>query len=170
MDDGSNPGNSDIVNGTFRIEALDGVSIVTIGGREFTVAQLLDTNTTPSSPVIDTGEGSLVINGYTEVSAGASVVSFEYTLNDNLNHNDELADGDATNNSANTVSDFVAISVRDSDGDIANGQLQINIIDDVPTLDVGLGEGDEISLITQDIKTIGSSSDTDTASLHPTLH
>ncbi len=149
LDHGSNPGDSDIVSGTFRIESPDGISIVTIGGREFTVDQLLATNTTDSTG-INTGEGTLVIDGYTEVSAGVSVVSFTYTLTTNLDHNDELADGDSSNNDANTVSDFIAISVRDADGDTASGQLEINIIDDVPSIDVYVdqeSEGGEPELI-----------------------
>jgi VCBS repeat-containing protein len=92
--------------------------------------------TTTGTLAITTGNdtvASLIING-TDVTAGGTVTgafgtltitvnagaySYSYTLTDN-------SSGDAT-------SDTFAITVTDSDGDPASGNLVIDIVDDVPT-------------------------------------
>ncbi len=54
--------NDEFYDGSFRVEAADGIGSITVSGREFTVTELLATNANPSS-VIDTGEGNIVITG-----------------------------------------------------------------------------------------------------------
>ncbi len=60
------------VTGTIEIEAPDGVATVTVGGTTLTPAQLAALGTTPVT--INTGEGTLVLNGYT-----AGAISYSYT-------------------------------------------------------------------------------------------
>ncbi|WP_072682306.1 DUF5801 repeats-in-toxin domain-containing protein, partial [Arcobacter sp. LA11] len=155
--------NDEFYDGSFRVESPDGIGSITIGGRVFTEAQLLDTNTTESTN-IPTGEGNIVINGYTQISTGVAEISYTYELIDNLEHDDELADGSATNDDVNNIIDTISITVEDPDGDTASAQLVINIIDDVPNANIYFNENEIPTLVTDDEDTIGSNSDTATAS------
>ncbi|TLP38449.1 DUF5801 repeats-in-toxin domain-containing protein, partial [Arcobacter arenosus] len=109
---------SEIDTGVFKITSPDGIAQVEIGGTTFTKAELLDTNNTNSSP-IDTVEGTLVITGFDE---NTGLVSYEYTLKDNLDH--------PTNN--NEIKDDISLKIVDPDGDEATGTLTVTIVDDVP--------------------------------------
>ncbi len=160
----SSSDNSDIYNGSFSIDSPDGISLVTVAGVNFTLTELLATNTTPSN-AINVGEGEIVITGFTQISTNLYEVQYEYTLLDNINHDGELDDGDATNNSSSILpSSTIAISVRDNDGDIADAELNLNIVDDTPSADIQYNEENIPTLTTLDEETIGSNESTAKAS------
>jgi len=127
LPDGSLADNSHMVTGRFTIKAPNGLKDMVIDGGNssttITEAQLIDAETTPIS--IDTGEGTMVIDGHTKASDGAITVEYTYTLNDNQTHT--KPDDDTT------ITDKIAITVTDTDGDSATSTLDITVIDDVPT-------------------------------------
>ena len=110
---------SEVVSGTFSVAATDGVKSFSVGGVIFDIA----TATYPSS-AIDTGEGSLVITGYTG-GATAGTVSYTYTLKDAIT-------------SANAATTFeldtgTAITVTGQSGSTsAASDFVIQINDDTP--------------------------------------
>ncbi|WP_151671759.1 beta strand repeat-containing protein, partial [Nitrincola schmidtii] len=114
---------SETNTGSFQVSATDGIATVTVGGTSFTLAQLQGFTADAPSDGIDTGEGTLVITGYTG-SATSGTVSFSYTLNAAQFH--EKPDNDTT------VSDTIAVSVAGVGGTTATGELNVAIIDDVP--------------------------------------
>ncbi|WP_158285805.1 hypothetical protein, partial [Pseudohoeflea suaedae] len=65
------------VDGSFTIEATDGIATVTVGGQSFTLAQIQALAATPQT--IDTVEGTLVLNGYSG-NTFSGTVSYTYTL------------------------------------------------------------------------------------------
>ena len=126
---GSNPGSSDEVSGTFTITAPDGLASITIEDKDgnphvITESELLLSGTSPIT--IDTKYGTLEINGYTaNASTGGGVVDYTYTLDDNtLDHN--------TPGTNEAVLDSIGITVTDTDGDPSSGTLDIRVVDDVP--------------------------------------
>ena len=127
---GLSPDGSDATNdsetdaGSFVVSATDGIASVTVGGTIFTLAQLQAFSSDSPSSVIDTGEGSLVITGYSSSDGDQSAtISYEYTLDEAQMHSDPGND---------RVSDSVVVSVSGSGGSSANGTLTIDIVDDVP--------------------------------------
>jgi VCBS repeat-containing protein len=106
--------NSEITSGKIKVTAGDGVAEVVIGGVTLTPAQLADLVNNPVSIPLSGHVGQLLLTGYAN-----NEISYTYTLLSNTS-------GD------NTHDDF-AISVTDSDGDIGQGTLVIDIVDDVPT-------------------------------------
>jgi len=129
LDDGSNPGESDVVTSSFTITAPDGLASITVvdgSGMDvvITESELVASETTYIT--IDTEYGTLVINGYTpNASTGGGEVQYTYSLDDNtLNH---------TGAGNDTVLDSIAITVTDTDGDTSNDTLDIEIVDDVPS-------------------------------------
>ena len=84
--------------------------------------------------------------------------SYSYTLDTAFDH----APGDGTN-TANDVESF-AYRVEDANGNvIGSGEIVVSVIDDVPQVDLELGQGVPMALETQDADTIGNASDTDSA-------
>ena len=108
--------------GSFTISAPDGLVSITVGGTvapgvTLTAAQLASLSTTPQSIVTD--RGLLTLTGY---NATTGEVSYSYNpAGTNWNH------------TAGDVLDNIFISVKDDDGDEADGTLTINITDTVPT-------------------------------------
>ncbi len=124
---GKSGDSSETTTGTLRVTAPDGIAKVSIGGTEFTIAQLAGFATTPSSP-IDTGEGWLTVTGLTVVSGAASAptearVSYSYTLK-----------GGVSQPGASDSTDSVALVVTDASvaANTASGTLTVTIVDDVP--------------------------------------
>jgi len=123
---------SEVVSGTFSVAATDGVKSFSVGGVIFDIA----TATYPSS-AIDTGEGSLVITGYTG-GATAGTVSYTYTLKDAIT-------------SANAATTFeldtgTAITVTGQSGSTsAASDFVIQINDDTP-----LAVDDDTESVTED--------------------
>ncbi|RDD31333.1 hypothetical protein CR161_11840, partial [Prosthecochloris sp. ZM] len=131
LDDGSNPGESDVVTSSFTITAPDGLASITVedetaGDMVITESELVASATT--NITIDTEYGTLVINGYTpNATTGGGVVSYTYSLDDNT------LDHGPGNNGNDTVLDSIGITVTDTDGDESNDTLDIQVVDDVPT-------------------------------------
>ncbi|RST46380.1 cadherin-like domain-containing protein [Variovorax sp. DXTD-1] len=111
-------------NGTIAIEAADGLTSVTVGGTALTVAQLQALGTTPVT--IDTGEGTLVLTGFTATSSvggvpTAGTLSYTYTLKNPIDQP-----------GASESFDPVALQVNDAGGGSSTGTLLVRIVDDVP--------------------------------------
>nr|WP_301299941.1 VCBS domain-containing protein [Pseudomonas laurylsulfativorans] len=119
LDDGSNPDTPALTqSGTFTVTALDGLQTLTVGTLTVisggVVAGFPQTATTPLG-------STLTITGFNPVTG---VLSYSYTLNDNEAH--------ATASGANSLTENFNVVATDTDGDIANGQINVNIIDDLP--------------------------------------
>ncbi|MES2947946.1 MAG: retention module-containing protein, partial [Pseudomonadota bacterium] len=108
---------SETTTGTVTVTAPDGLANIVVGGTTVTVAQLGTLSTIPV--VIDTGEGTLTLTGYT---AGTSTLTYNYTLNAALNQ--PAAAGSI---------DTVALVVNDLGGGTNTGTLTVQIIDSTPT-------------------------------------
>jgi len=110
-------------SGSFSISALDGVASISIGsGGPYSFAQLQNSGTT--NLVIDSPAGVLTITGFTGTATGGTV-SYEYTLENRIDH--DLGNGE------NSATESFAVTVTDVDGDSDTDSLDITIIDDVPT-------------------------------------
>ena len=104
-------------NGTFTISAPDGIDDLTIGGQ----AVITNGVFAPVSFLTPLGN-TLSITGYNPVTG---VVSYSYTLNGAETH--------AAGLGQNSLFEDLAVVLTDTDGDVANDILSVNIIDDVPT-------------------------------------
>jgi len=143
----SNPAlNSDpreVVSGSFTVSATDGIAKVTIVGTDFTLAQLqaIQTSGTPSAG-ISTGQGTLVITGYTSSDSNhTGTISYTYTLTGTVT-NATAADSffDDTNN---------LITVTGVSGSTsAAADLVIRIMDDAPVANDDAG-----GTVTEDVGT-----------------
>ena len=107
---------SETTIGRFVIGAPDGLDSIVVGGTRVTPAQLGNLGGVPV--VIDTRIGQITLTGY---DAATGVVSYSYTLGSNQQ------------NGAGSVTDPIAITVRDRDGYTTSGTLTVLMIDDVPT-------------------------------------
>ncbi|UVM71077.1 retention module-containing protein [Pseudomonas alvandae] len=113
----SNPG-ALVQSGTFTVSAPDGLSSLSIGGvNVITGGVPAGFPQSVTSPLGNT----LTVTGY---DPATGVVSYSYTLNDNETH--PAAGG------ANSISEQFPVVAVDTDGDTANGTLDVNITDDVP--------------------------------------
>ncbi|WP_323155087.1 Ig-like domain-containing protein, partial [Pseudomonas alvandae] len=113
----SNPG-ALVQSGTFTVSAPDGLSSLSIGGvNVITGGVPAGFPQSVTSPLGNT----LTVTGY---DPATGVVSYSYTLNDNETH--PAGDG------ANSISEQFPVVAVDTDGDTANGTLDVNITDDVP--------------------------------------
>ncbi|PWW81336.1 hypothetical protein CR164_09855, partial [Prosthecochloris marina] len=126
--DGTTPsGDRESDNGSFTIEAYDGLASITVHGQLITAEQLadLEAGTISSIPITTpTTYGTLVLTGYTSNPAtGGGVVEYTYTLSGNtLDHGVQGND---------TVSENIDISVTDDDGDSSSATITVTIVDDV---------------------------------------
>ncbi|WP_460321229.1 retention module-containing protein [Pseudomonas ogarae] len=119
LSDGSSPDASALTqNGTFTITALDGVQTLSVGGINVVTGGVAAGF--PQSITTALGN-TLTITGY---NATTGVVSYSYTLLDNEAHPNA--------NGANSVSEQFAVVVTDDNGTTANGNLDVNIVDDLP--------------------------------------
>ncbi|MHC8342852.1 retention module-containing protein [Pseudomonas sp. RT6P73] len=119
LSDGSSPDAPALTqNGTFTITALDGVQTLSIGGINVVVGGV--SAGFPQSIVTPLGS-TLTITGF---NSATGVVSYSYTLADNESH--------PTANGANSLSEQFAVTVVDDNGTTANGNLDVNIVDDLP--------------------------------------
>nr|WP_230853212.1 VCBS domain-containing protein [Pseudomonas fluorescens] len=120
LSDGSSPSVSALTqNGTFTVTALDSLQTLTVGGIAVVsggvVAGFPQTAVTPLG-------STLTITGF---SAATGVISYSYTLNDNEAH--------PTANGANSLTENFNVVATDTDGDSATGQINVNIVDDLPS-------------------------------------
>ncbi|AXA55083.1 retention module-containing protein [Pseudomonas thivervalensis] len=130
LSDGSNPAASALTqSGTFTVTALDGVQTLSVGG-----INVVTNGVAAGFPQsITTALGNtLTITGF---NAATGVVSYSYTLLDNEAH--------PTANGANSVSEQFAVVVTDDNGSTANGNLDVNIVDDLPTAHADSASVDE---------------------------
>ncbi len=106
-------------SGTFTVTALDGLKNLTVGG--ISVVTNGVAATFPQSE--PTGFGNtLTITGY---NASTGVISYSYTLNGTDSH--------PTGAGTNSISESFAVVATDSNNSSANGSLDVNVVDDVPT-------------------------------------
>ncbi|MBC3270434.1 retention module-containing protein [Pseudomonas sp. SWRI81] len=120
LSDGTSPNTPALTqSGTFTVSALDGLQTLTVGG----IAVVTNGVAAgfPQSAITPLGS-TLTITGYDPVTG---VVSYSYTLADNENH--------PTANGANSLSENFEVVATDTDGSTAAGQINVNIVDDLPT-------------------------------------
>ncbi|WP_239499333.1 retention module-containing protein [Pseudomonas putida] len=120
LSDGTNPNTPALTqNGTFIVTALDGLQTLTVGG--ITVVNGGVAAGFPQSITTPLGS-TLTITGF---NATTGVVSYSYTLVDNETHPNA--------NGTNSITENFNVVATDGDGSTASGQLNVNIIDDIPT-------------------------------------
>ncbi|WP_085695470.1 retention module-containing protein [Pseudomonas sp. B40(2017)] len=120
LSDGTSPNTPALTqSGTFTVTALDGLQTLTVGG----IAVITNGVAAgfPQSTVTPLGS-TLTITGY---DPATGVVSYSYTLVDNETH--------PTANGANSITENFNVVATDTDGSTATGQINVNIIDDLPT-------------------------------------
>ncbi|MDD2031211.1 retention module-containing protein [Pseudomonas sp. 39167] len=116
-------------SGTFTITALDGVQTLSVGGINVVTGGVAAGF--PQSITTALGN-TLTITGFNAVTG---VVSYSYTLLDNEAH--------ANGNGANSLSEQFAVVVTDDNGTTATGNLDVNIVDDLPTAHADSASVDE---------------------------
>ena len=120
LSDGTSPNTPALTqNGTFTVSALDGLQTLTVGG----IAVITNGVAAgfPQSVITPLGS-TLTISGY---DPATGVVSYSYTLADNEAH--------PTANGANSLTENFDVVATDTDGSTASGQINVNIVDDLPT-------------------------------------
>ena len=105
-------------NGTFTVNAADGVQSLTVGGIEVIKGGVVVNF--PQTALTALGN-SLSITGY---DPATGQVSYSYTLNGSQEH----PDGDGSN----SLGENIEVVAVDSDGDTGSANLEIVIVDDVP--------------------------------------
>ncbi|MEX3776117.1 retention module-containing protein [Pseudomonas sp. MYb118] len=135
LTDGTDPNAAALTQtGTFTVNAADGLQTLTVGG----IAVISGGVPAGFPQSILTNSGAqFVITGY---DPATGVVSYSYTLKDNSSHPN--ADG------TNSISASFDVVATDTDGSTATGQINVNIVDDVPTAHAdkaSVGEGGIIS-------------------------
>ncbi|WP_454563198.1 retention module-containing protein [Pseudomonas sp. AIG] len=126
LSDGTSPDTPALTqSGTFTVTALDGLQTLTVGG----IAVVTNGVTAgfPQSVVSPLGS-TFTITGY---NPATGVVSYSYTLVDNETHPNA--------NGANSLTENFNVVATDTDGSTANGQINVNIIDDLPTAKADTG-------------------------------
>ncbi|QBF25767.1 retention module-containing protein [Pseudomonas tructae] len=120
LSDGSSPSTSALTQGgSFTVTAPDGLQTLTVGG--ISVFSGGVASGFPQSATTALGN-TLTITGY---NAATGVVTYTYTLLDNENH--------PTANGANSLSESFTVTATDTDGSTANGAIDVNIVDDLPS-------------------------------------
>jgi VCBS repeat-containing protein len=120
LSDGTNPDTPALTqSGTFTVTALDGLQTLTVGGIAVVTSGVAAGF--PQSVVSPLGS-TFTVTGY---NPATGVVSYSYTLVDNETHPNA--------NGANSLTENFNVVATDTDGSTANGQINVNIIDDLPT-------------------------------------
>ncbi|MGE8066349.1 retention module-containing protein, partial [Pseudomonas sp. NPDC089569] len=118
-------------SGTFTVTAPDGLKSLVVGG----IAVISDGVAAGFPQTATTALGStFTITGY---NPATGVVSYSYTLNYTDPHH-------PTGDGANSIRENISVVATDSDGSTAHGEINVNVIDDVPTAHadaVSVGEG-----------------------------
>ena len=106
-------------NGTFTVNAPDGLQTLTVSG-----VAVVSGGVAVGFPISGTtGTGAtFTITGY---DPATGVVSYSYTLN--------YSDTHPNANGANSISENFNVVATDKDGSTATGQINVNIVDDLPT-------------------------------------
>ncbi|MGX0891851.1 VCBS repeat-containing protein [Pseudomonas sp. ADAK2 TE3594] len=120
LSDGTNPNTPALTqSGTFTVTALDGLQTLTVGGIAVVTGGVAAGF--PQSIVTALGN-TLTISGFNSTTG---VVSYSYTLTDNETHPNA--------NGANSIIENLNVVATDVDGSTALGQINVNIVDDLPT-------------------------------------
>ncbi|MFJ7793487.1 retention module-containing protein [Pseudomonas sp. NPDC096950] len=120
LSDGTSPNTPALTqSGTFTVTALDGLQTLDVGGIHVVAGGVAAGF--PQSIVTPLGS-TLTITGY---NASTGVISYSYTLVDNETH--------PTANGANSLTENFNVVATDTDGSTASGQINVNIVDDLPT-------------------------------------
>ncbi|MFJ7312421.1 retention module-containing protein [Pseudomonas sp. NPDC098747] len=120
LSDGTSPNTPALTqSGTFTVTALDGLQTLTVGG--IAVVSNGVAAGFPQSTVSPLGS-TFTITGY---NPATGVVSYRYTLVDNETHPNA--------NGANSITENFNVVATDTDGSTASGQINVNIVDDLPT-------------------------------------
>jgi len=120
--DGTSPNAGDLTQaGSFTIDTPDGVDDVTFGGVLITDAGVFVGGATS----IVTAYGTITNITYTG-DEFSGTFDFDYVLSDNT------LDHGPANDGQNIISDDIAVTVSDIDGDSATGVLNVNVVDDAP--------------------------------------
>ncbi|PYC18730.1 type I secretion target [Pseudomonas jessenii] len=120
LSDGTSPNTPALTqSGTFTVTALDGLQTLTVGGINVVTGGVAAGF--PQSIVTPLGS-TLTITGY---NPATGVVSYNYTLVDNETHPNA--------NGANSITENFNVVATDTDGSTANGQINVNIVDDLPS-------------------------------------
>jgi VCBS repeat-containing protein len=126
LSDGTSPDTPALTqSGTFTVTALDGLQSLTVGGIAVVTGGVAAGF--PQSIVSPLGS-TFTITGY---NATTGVVSYSYTLVDNETH--------PNGNGANSLTENFNVVATDTDGSTASGQINVNIIDDLPTAKADTG-------------------------------
>ncbi|MCO4091142.1 MAG: cadherin-like domain-containing protein [Sphingorhabdus sp.] len=116
--DGSSPNTPALTqNGTFTVNGVDGIASIKIGGVETFVGQTI-TNAYGTFTITSL---SAPANG----NATAITVGYRYVLTDNTAH--------ANADNENFITEIFSVAVTDTDGSTDTDQVEVRIIDDVPT-------------------------------------
>ncbi|MGF6319279.1 retention module-containing protein [Pseudomonas frederiksbergensis] len=130
LSDGTSPNTPALTqSGTFTVTALDGLQTLTVGGIAIVTGGVAAGF--PQSIVTALGN-TLTITGFNSTTG---VVSYSYTLTDNETHPN--ADG------TNSITENLDVVATDVDGSTALGQINVNIVDDLPTANPDLATIDE---------------------------
>ncbi len=120
LSDGTSPNTPALTqSGTFTVTALDGLQTLTVGGINVVTGGVAAGF--PQSIVTPLGS-TLTITGY---NPATGVVSYSYTLVDNETHPNA--------NGANSITENFNVVATDTDGSTASGQINVNIVDDLPS-------------------------------------
>ncbi len=112
----------EMTTGTFKITTEDGLSNISINGTTITESELLEIVATPK--VITTTYGEIEINGY---DATTGMVNYSYEIKENTTDH-------TVANQKDSVVDSISIKVTDTDGDTKETNLDVTIVDDIPTV------------------------------------
>ena len=140
----SNPAlNSDareVVSGSFSVSATDGIASVSVGGTSFALSALKGFTTGSPSTTISTGEGALVINGYSSSDGDkTATISYTYTLTDNI------VSPPASTTFVDDIDNLVTVTGVSGVTSVS-ADLQIRIMDDTP-----LALNDTGGTVTEDV-------------------
>ena len=148
-------GQSQATTGAIALSALDGLASATIGGTTLTLAQLQALSTTSPSAAIDTGEGSLVLTGFTATTTAGIVtggsLSYTYTLKAPL-----------VQTAAVATTDTIALVVTDASTATSSGTLTVQIVDDTPTANAdtnSITEDATVNTVSGNVVTTGGGAD-----------
>ncbi|MGL4396124.1 MAG: DUF5801 repeats-in-toxin domain-containing protein [Hyphomicrobium sp.] len=124
LPDGQSPDAAGLTKtGAFQVTAIDGLDDVTVHG----VNVITNGVATIPGPIA-TQYGVLTITSVGISGTTGATISYSFTLNDNT-----TAHGPA-NNGENVISEALAVVLTDIDGDTANASIDINVVDDVPSV------------------------------------
>ena len=130
------PATTETTSGTISVGSPDGLTSVKVGGVTLTVAQL-QALSVGSPQVIDTGEGTLTLTGFSGTGSAplSGDISYTYTLKAALNQP-----------GASESSDLIALEVTDRGNITTTGTLTVQIVNDTPTANADSNEISEDAL------------------------